>query len=241
MVLRVPGRAAVSRAWTQAAGVRPCGLGGRDRHPLDGRCASCSVCCSWSTATAKMMTAPLMTCCQNDDTPTMTRPSARKPMTNAPMRVPRIVPRPPESAAPPMTTAAMAFSSYDVAGGRGCRRRAPRQQQADDRGAEPGDDVDADLDPLDRDAGQLRGALVAARWRTASGRRRAVQHQRWTRDRERPPSPHGDRDARAAAPPSTVEAGVAEPGLAAEVGVGRAVGASAARCRGRRRACRAWR
>ena len=32
-------------------------------------------------------------------------------MTKAPMIVPRTVPRPPERAAPPMTTAAMAFSS----------------------------------------------------------------------------------------------------------------------------------
>ena len=39
------------------------------------------------------------------------RPSARKPMTKAPSRVPRTVPRPPVSAAPPMTTAAIAFSS----------------------------------------------------------------------------------------------------------------------------------
>ena len=70
-----------------------------------------TICWIWSTATARMMTAPVITCCQNGDTPTMTRPLARKPMTKAPMIVPRTVPRPPESAAPPMTTAAMAFSS----------------------------------------------------------------------------------------------------------------------------------
>ena len=33
------------------------------------------------------------------------------PITKAPMIVPRTVPRPPESAAPPMTTAAIAFNS----------------------------------------------------------------------------------------------------------------------------------
>ncbi len=70
-----------------------------------------TICWIWSTATARMITAPVMTFCQNGETPTMTRPLARKPITKAPMIVPRTVPRPPDSAAPPMTTAAMAFSS----------------------------------------------------------------------------------------------------------------------------------
>ena len=41
----------------------------------------------------------------------ITRPFDRKPITKAPSMVPRTVPRPPVSAAPPMTTAAMAVSS----------------------------------------------------------------------------------------------------------------------------------
>ena len=57
------------------------------------------------------MTRPLITICQNSDTPSSTRPSASTPMTNAPMSVPPIVPRPPISDVPPSTTAAIAFSS----------------------------------------------------------------------------------------------------------------------------------
>ena len=71
----------------------------------------CTICWIWSTATARMITAPVMTFCQKGETPTMTSPLARKPITKAPMMVPRTVPRPPDSAAPPMTTAAIAFSS----------------------------------------------------------------------------------------------------------------------------------
>ena len=44
----------------------------------------------------------------------MIRPSARKPITKAPTRVPRMVPRPPASEVPPSTTAAMAFISNEV-------------------------------------------------------------------------------------------------------------------------------
>ena len=52
-----------------------------------------------------------MTICQNVETPTITSPSARKPMTNAPISAPRTAPRPPDSDAPPITTAAIALSS----------------------------------------------------------------------------------------------------------------------------------
>src|SRR5690625_2269265 len=61
--------------------------------------------------TATTITAPTNTVCQYSDMPTITRPSERKPMTKAPNRVPRTLPRPPESTAPPITTAAMAVSS----------------------------------------------------------------------------------------------------------------------------------
>lgn len=43
--------------------------------------------------------------------PIKTRPSTRKPITNAPIKVPLIVPLPPDSAVPPITTAAIAFNS----------------------------------------------------------------------------------------------------------------------------------
>ena len=52
-----------------------------------------------------------MTICQNEETPIMTRPSERMPMTKAPMMVPPIVPRPPDIEVPPRTAAAMALSS----------------------------------------------------------------------------------------------------------------------------------
>ena len=41
----------------------------------------------------------------------MTSPSDRNPITKAPSSVPRMLPRPPVSAAPPMTTVAIAVSS----------------------------------------------------------------------------------------------------------------------------------
>jgi hypothetical protein len=68
-------------------------------------------CWLWSRITASTITVPLITICQNVETPTITRPSARKPMTNAPIRAPRTVPRPPISDVPPITTAAIALSS----------------------------------------------------------------------------------------------------------------------------------
>src|SRR3954453_4877387 len=71
-------------------------------------------CWPWSRITARTITAPLMSICQNVETPTITSPSARKPMTNAPIRAPRTLPRPPISDVPPMTPAAIAFSSNEV-------------------------------------------------------------------------------------------------------------------------------
>ena len=58
-----------------------------------------------------MMTRPLITICQNELTPIITRPSDRMPMTKAPTIVPPIVPRPPDIEVPPSTAAAMALSS----------------------------------------------------------------------------------------------------------------------------------
>ena len=40
---------------------------------------------NWSRTTARTMTRPLTTICQNSETPSSTRPSARTPMTNAPI------------------------------------------------------------------------------------------------------------------------------------------------------------
>src|SRR3954465_14004384 len=68
-------------------------------------------CWPWSRITARTITAPLISICQNVETPRITRPSARKPMTNAPMSAPRTAPRPPISDAPPIPTAAIALSS----------------------------------------------------------------------------------------------------------------------------------
>ena len=54
---------------------------------------------------------PLMTICQNSETPSITSPSARTPITNAPISDPVTDPRPPISEVPPSTTAAIAFNS----------------------------------------------------------------------------------------------------------------------------------
>ena len=107
-------------------------------------------------------------------------------------------------------------------------RRGGGQLGGDDepghRGAEAADHVDAQLDALDRDAGELGGALVAAdRVDPAAERRLAGEERRDGREqrpsaRSRPGSPS---DLAAA---ELLEAGVAELRAAAEVGVGLAVG-----------------
>ena len=86
------------------------------------------------------------------ETPSSTRPSARTPITNAPMSVPRMVPRPPISDVPPRTTAAMAFSS-NVSPVAGWAAELRGDDQADERRAETGDDVHAEFH-RDPDAGQ---------------------------------------------------------------------------------------
>src|SRR5678816_3785787 len=63
--------------------------------------------------TATTMTAPLITVCQNSDTPSSTIPLNSTPMTKAPMIVPPMVPRPPVNEVPPSTTTAIALSSNE--------------------------------------------------------------------------------------------------------------------------------
>ena len=103
-----------------------------------------------------------MTVCQKVDTPIMTSPSDRMPMTKAPMMVPPMRPRPPDIEVPPSTAAAMAFSSKvsPVAGCAACNWRC--DDEADKGGAEAGEHVDEHLHPIDLDARQRRAALVAA-------------------------------------------------------------------------------
>ena len=101
-----------------------------------------------------MMTVLLMTICQNEFTPSMTRPSPRMPMTNAPMIVPQIVPRPPANDVPPSTVAAIALSSKvsPLAGcdDQPCERRTPA-----------GDHIDNQLHPIDPHAREQCRTLVA--------------------------------------------------------------------------------
>jgi hypothetical protein len=54
---------------------------------------------------------PVTTVCHSWATERIRRPFVSTLMINAPMIVPRMVPRPPLSEVPPMTTAAMASSS----------------------------------------------------------------------------------------------------------------------------------
>lgn len=58
------------------------------------------------------MTRPLITICQNSETPHITMPSEMTPITNAPIIVPPIVPIPPAIDVPPKTAAAIAFISH---------------------------------------------------------------------------------------------------------------------------------
>ena len=74
-------------------------------------CPSPAAEASWSTTTAATMTSPLITICQNSETPSSTSPSLSTPITNAPTSVPPMLPRPPDSEVPPRTTAAIAESS----------------------------------------------------------------------------------------------------------------------------------
>ena len=82
-----------------------------DHEALFNFCRRSNIRCISSTATATIITAPLMVSCQKTETPIRTNPSTKKPITKAPISVPRTVPRPPESAVPPITTAALALSS----------------------------------------------------------------------------------------------------------------------------------
>ena len=129
-------------------------------------------CCIWSTTTAAMMTTPLMTICQNELTPSITSPSPSMPITKAPMIVPAIVPRPPDSEVPPSTAAAIALSSK-VSPDAGCAATSSEAtDEAGERRAEAGDHVDGHLHQVDLHAGQSRGPLVASdRVNVASERR----------------------------------------------------------------------
>ena len=57
---------------------------------------------------ASTMTVPVMMSSRKLEMPIKVRPLLSVPMTSAPMIVPMIVPRPPDSEVPPSTTAAMA-------------------------------------------------------------------------------------------------------------------------------------
>src|SRR4051794_7720027 len=65
----------------------------------------------WSISTETMITMPTATNCQNGSTLMKTRPYWMTAMMRAPMTVPMIVPEPPNSEAPPITTAAIESSS----------------------------------------------------------------------------------------------------------------------------------
>jgi len=61
--------------------------------------------------TARMITAPLNTCCQYAEIPSRIRPLRISPSSVVPRTVPRMDPSPPNRLAPPMTTAPIATSS----------------------------------------------------------------------------------------------------------------------------------
>ena len=94
-----------------------------------------------------------MIICQNELTPSITRPSPKMPITNAPMMVPQIVPRPPDSDVPPSTVAAIAFSS-NVSPLAGCAATSSDATiKAGDGGARTRNHVDGEFHGRDRNAG----------------------------------------------------------------------------------------
>ena len=64
-----------------------------------------------SAQTARMMITPVTTVCHSWATDMIRKPFVSTLMMNAPMIVPRMVPEPPLSDVPPITTAAIASSS----------------------------------------------------------------------------------------------------------------------------------
>ena len=144
-------------------------------------------------------------------------------MTKAPSRVPRMLPRPPVSAAPPMTTAAMAVSSYVVPAVGSRRSELGGQDEARDRRADAGQHVDGDLYSLHRHARQFRRALVAAGSVEPSAERRAGQHEA-AENRDDHHDDDADRHTEQVIEAEPVEPGVAEFRPAAEIVVGQAVG-----------------
>lgn len=65
-----------------------------------------------SVYTARMTIAPVTTVCHSCGTDRMRSPLVRTLMMKAPMIVPKMVPSPPLSEVPPITTAAIASYSY---------------------------------------------------------------------------------------------------------------------------------
>lgn len=65
-----------------------------------------------SSRTASAITTPMTTCCQKAETDSRLRPLRSTASISAPIRVPEALPTPPARLAPPMTTAAIASSSY---------------------------------------------------------------------------------------------------------------------------------
>lgn len=68
-----------------------------------------------SSRTASAMTTPMTTCCQKAETDSRLRPLRSTASISAPISVPDALPTPPARLAPPMTTAAIASSSYPCA------------------------------------------------------------------------------------------------------------------------------
>ena len=116
-----------------------------------------------STVTASSSTPPVTTNFVPDDRPSRPRPLSMPIMTRAPSSAAFIVPRPPNSDVPPITAAAIGYSSTwppPVPVSTERRREASRMPPST---AMPGADHEAgDLDPVDVDAGAPRGLGVAA-------------------------------------------------------------------------------
>ena len=99
------------------------------------------------------------------------------PRRRTPPRVPTTVPRPPNSGVPPMTTAAMARSSYPVP----MFGRAEIENAGENHGAGTNDytveRVQSNLDPPNRHAGQARRFFVASYGEAVSSKQRPLEKE----------------------------------------------------------------
>ena len=115
-----------------------------------------------STATATTMMAPVAISCTQLCTPTKLQPVRMTAMSIAPTIDPAMVPSPPESDAPPMTTAAMTSSSRPIESVGSPTVSVENSRTPASPASAPAMRVDEDLHARDVDAADERRGLVAA-------------------------------------------------------------------------------